>query len=172
MKRPLFIPSSPAPLEERITPSPAGLAGLAATPVAFVQQSHNLDLNGFVLGRDTTVGTVHWLHQAGGTISPFSGTVKVTGFLVIPNSHNALRSAHGFVTISNAKGSLTVSLKGTVTVSKGPFTFASGNLTYKVVAGTKADHGATGTGKVLYGPGPVFQPGKFLLNFGNSTPPP
>jgi hypothetical protein len=171
MKRHAFIPSSPASLEERLTPSAAGLASAVANPVAMVQKSHSLDLNGFVLGRDTTIGPVHWLHQAGANISPL-GTVKLSGSLVIPYSHSANRSAHGIVSISNAKGSVTVSLKGTVIVNKGPFTFASGTLTYKILGGTKADHGATGTGKVLFGPGPVLQPGRFLLNFGNSIPPP
>jgi hypothetical protein len=59
-----------------------------------------------------------------------------------------------------------------VTVYNGSFSFAFGNLSYKIVSGTKADHGATGTGPVLYGPGPDFQPGRFLLDFGNYPPPP
>jgi hypothetical protein len=74
--------------------------------------------------------------------------------------------------ISNAQGTLEVCLSGTVTVYKGPFTWASGSLTYKIDSGTKADQGATGTGPVSYGPGPVFIPGRFLLDFGNFPPPP
>jgi hypothetical protein len=96
----------------------------------------------------------------------------LTGFLVIPNTGAANRPVHGMVTISNAQGTVTVSLRGTVTVFKGPFSFASGLLSYTIVSGTKVDHGATGTGPVSYGPGPVFQPGRFLLDFGNYPPPP
>jgi len=170
MRRSAFIPSSPAPLEERITPSNWGPASAAATPPALAQ-SHSLNLYGFVLGSDTTVGTVHRLQATGGTISPL-GTVSLTGFLVIPNTGAANEPVHGKVTISNAQGTVTVFLKGTVTVHKASFTFASGNLTYKILSGTKIDHGATGSGPVLYGPGPVFQPGRFLLDFGNYPPPP
>ncbi|MFI5457297.1 MAG: hypothetical protein ACHRXM_17765 [Isosphaerales bacterium] len=170
MRRYAFIPSSVAPLEERITPSHSGLASAAATPLASTQ-SHSVNLYGFVLGRDTTVGTVHRLRATGGTISPL-GTVSLTGFLVIPNTGAANRPVHGKVTISNAQGTVTVSLRGTVTVYKASFSFASGNLRYKIVAGTKADYGATGAGPVLYGPGPVFQPGRFLLDFGHYPLPP
>ena len=168
MKRYAFIPSPPVPLEERITPSPSGLASVGANPPALTQ-SHSLNLYGFVLGRDSTVGIVHWLHATGGTISPL-GTVSLTGFLVIPNTGAAKRPVHGMVTISNPQGTVRVSLRGTVTVYKGSFSFASGNLSYKIVSGTKGDHTATGTGPVLYGPGPVFQPGRFLLDFGNYPP--
>ena len=170
MRRSAFIPSSPAPLEERITPSHWGLASAGAAPPALTQ-SHNLNLYGFVLGSDTTVGTVHRLRATGGTISPL-GTVSLNGSLVIPKGHTANRPVHGTVTLSNAQGTVTVSLKGTVTVYKSSFSFASGTLTYEIVSGTKADSGATGTGPVLYGPGPVFGPRKFLLDFGNYPPPP
>jgi len=170
MKRYAFIPASPSPLEERITPSPAGLASAAAIAPALTQ-SHSLKLYGFVLGSDTTVGTVHRLQANGGTIAPL-GRISLTGFLVIPTKGAATRAVHGIVTISNARGTVTVSLTGTVTVYKGSFPFASGTLSYKIVAGTKADRGATGTGPVLYGPGPVLLPGRFLLDFGNYPPPP
>jgi len=170
MRRPAFIPSSPAPLEERITPSHWGLASAGATPPALTR-SHSLNLYGLLLGSDTTVGTVHRLRATTGTISPL-GNVSLTGFLVIPNTGAANRPVHGEVTISNAQGTVTVSLRGTVTVYKASFSFASGNLSYRIVSGTKADYGATGTGPVLYGPGPVFQPGRFLLDFGNYPLPP
>jgi hypothetical protein len=170
MKRRAFIPSSPTPLEERITPSHSGLAGGVATPHALTQ-SQKLVLSGFVLGRDTAIGSVHLLQASGGTISPL-GTVSLNGYLVIPTTGPANRPASGLVTLSNAKGTVTVALKGTVTVTKASFTFASGTLTYTIVSGTKADRGATGTGPVLYGPGPVFLPGRFLLDFGNYPPPP
>jgi hypothetical protein len=170
MKRYAFIPASPVPLEQRITPSPMGLASTAATAPALTQ-AHSLNLYGFVLGSDTTVGTVHRLQATGGTLSPL-GTVSLAGFLVIPNARAATRAVHGIVTISNAQGTVKVSLKGTVTVEKGPFPFASGTLSYKIDSATKADRGARGTGPVLYGPGPVFLPGRFLLDFGNYPPPP
>jgi len=134
-------------------------------------RAHSLDLYGLALGSDTTDGTVHRLQATGGTISPL-GRVSLTGFLVIPNGRAATRAVRGMVTISNAQGTLKVSLTGTVTVYKGPFPFASGNLSYKIVSGTKADRGARGAGPVLYGLGPVFQPGRFLLDFGNYPPPP
>ncbi len=170
MKKYAFIPASPAPLETRITPSHSGLAaGAAAVPA--LTQTHSLNLTGFALGRDRTVGTMHHLQATSGTISPL-GTVSLTGYLVIPKGRAATRAAHGIVTISNAQGTVKVSLTGTVTIYKGPFTFASGDLSYKIVSGTRADRSATGSGPVLYGPGPVFQPGRFLLNFGNNPPPP
>jgi len=170
MKRYAFIPASPAPLEQRITPSHTGLASVAAIAPA-VTNSHSLKLYGLALGSDTTAGTVHRLHATGGTLSPL-GKDSLTGFLVIPNGRAATRAVHGTVTISGAQGTVRVSLTGTVTVYKGPFPFASGTLRYKIVSGTKADRGATGTGPVLYGPGPVFRPGRFLLDFGNYPPPP
>jgi hypothetical protein len=170
MKRFAFIPSSPAPLEERIAPSPAGFAGTVRTPTA-MRRLLDLNLSGFVLGNQTTVGTEHRLHATGGTIAPL-GTVSLNGFLMISKSVGANRPAHGSVTISNAQGSITVGLAGKVTVFNGPFVFASGTLRYKIVSGTKADLGATGSGPVLYGPGPALQPGRFLLDFGNFPPPP
>ena len=170
MKRHAFIPASPAPLEERITPSPSGLASAVATPRALLQ-SHSLGLYGIALGSDTTVGAHHMLQASDATISPL-GTVSLSGFLVIPNKGAAKRAVHGTVMISNAQGTVKVSLSGTVTVYNGAFTFASGTLSYKIDSGTKADHGATGTGPVSYGPGPVFQPGRFLIDFGNYPLPP
>jgi hypothetical protein len=133
--------------------------------------SQSLNLSGLVLGTDTTIGPVHRLQSTSGTISPL-GTVHLTGFLVIPKTGAAKRMAFGIVKISNAQGSLIVSLKGTVTVFNGPVTFASGKLSYRILSGTGADHGATGTGPVLYGPGPAVVPGRFLLDFGNFPPPP
>jgi hypothetical protein len=44
--------------------------------------------------------------------------------------------------------------------------------TYDILSGTKGDHGATGTGPVSYGPGPVFQPGRFLFDFDHYSLPP
>ena len=170
MKRCAFVPSPPIPLESRITPSQTGMASAVANAPALTQ-SQTLKLYGFVLGSDTTVGKVHWLKETGGTISPL-GTVSLTGFLVIPTTGGMHRQAHGTVTLSNAQGTVTVSLTGTVTIVKGAFTFASGTLSYKIVGGTKAYHGATGTGPALFGPGPVFEPGRFLLDFGNYPPPP
>jgi len=170
MRRNSFIPSAPAPLEERITPSHSGLARAAAAAPALTQ-SQSLNLYGLLLGRDTTIGIAHWLQATGGTISPL-GTVSATGVLEIPSTGNANRPVHGKVTISNAQGSVTVALRGTVTVYKGSFSFASGNLSYKIVSGTKAYDGATGAGPVVYGPGPVFEPGRFMLDFGGYPPPP
>jgi len=170
VKRRAFIPSPLAPLEERVALSHAALApALAHQPVLIRSQS--LKLYGLVLGSDKTVGTVHQLNSTGGTISPLD-TVALAGFLVIPKNVGANRPVHGSVTISNAHGSVAVSLTGTVTVYNGRFRFASGNLTYKIVSGTKAYQAAKGTGSVLYGPGPVLAPGRFLLDFGNYPLPP
>jgi hypothetical protein len=143
----------------------------AAAITDALTKSRKLDLQGFVLGREKTVGVIHWLQAASGAISPL-GNATVAGFLVIPIIGGDHRPVFGSVTISNAQGSLVVSLTGTVTVSTGPFTFASGKLSYRIISGTKAYLGATGGGPVLYGPGPVFQPGRYLLDFGNATPPP
>jgi len=170
MIRRAFVPSSPAPLEERIALGHAGFASAPATPPALTR-SHGLNLYGFVLGREKTVVSVHRSQSAGGTISPL-GTISLAGVLVIKNTGTANRPVHGTVKISNAHGSVVVSLTGTVTIYNGPFPFASGNLKYQIVSGTKAYQGATGTGAVLYGPGPVFRPGRFLLDFGNFPPPP
>jgi hypothetical protein len=134
-------------------------------------QSQKLKLYGVVLGRDKTVGTLHDLSSTGGTIAPL-GAVSLRGFLVIPKKVGANQPVEGSVTISNSHGSVIVSLKGTVTVYKGSFQWASGNLTYKIVSGTDAYKGAKGSGPVLYGPGPVFAPHRFLLDFGNYPPPP
>jgi hypothetical protein len=165
-----FIPSLLCLLEERIALSHSGLVHSLAHQPALVQ-SRSLNLYGFVIGSDNTVGTMHRLNSSGGTISPL-GTVSLTGFLVIPNRVGANRPAHGSVTISNANGSVTVSLTGRVTVSQGIFRFASGKLTYKIISGTKAYHGEKGSGSVLYGPGPVALPDRFLLDFGKFPPPP
>ena len=170
MRRYAFVPSLPAPLEERIMPSHSGLASTAALPPALTQ-SESLNLYGLIVGREKAVGTLHHLKAAFGMVSPL-GTVSTTGFLVIPGTGAAKRPAHGKVTISNPQGTIRVSLKGTVTVVKGFTSYATGNLTYEIVSGAKADRGASGTGQVLYGPGPVFGPGNFLLDFGHYPPPP
>jgi len=114
---------------------------------------------------------VHLLQATDATISPL-GKVTVIGLLVFPNKVGSNRPVQGFVIISNPRGEVLLRLKGTVTVYRASFSFASGNLTYKIVSGSRADHGATGTGTVLYGPGPVLFPGRFLLDFGNYPPPP
>jgi hypothetical protein len=170
MRRYAFIPSSPDPLEGRFTPSHLGLAVAAPTSPA-ITQSQDLKLYGFALGHETTRGIVHLWRASDATISPL-GKVSLTGFLVIPNKHGANRPVQGTVTILSAHGTITASLKGTVTVFNGSFSFASGNLTYTIVSSTKADRGVTGAGPVLYGPGPVLLPGRFLLDFGNFPPPP
>ena len=170
MKDRAFIPSLLFPLEERIVLSHSGLAH-SLTPHPALVQSQSLNLYGFVIGSDKTVGKRHQLNAPGGTISPI-GAVSLAGVLVIPQKVGANRPVHGSVTISNAHGKITVSLTGSVTVHKGSFRWASGKLTYKIVAGTMAYQGAKGTGSVLYGPGPVFLPRRFLLDFGNYPPPP
>jgi hypothetical protein len=169
-QRRAFIPSALAPLENRIALSHSGLAlSLRGQPALI--QSQSVNLYGFVLGSDKVVKTVHHLSASGGTISPL-GRVSLNGYLVIPNEVGVNRPVHGSVTISNAHGSVTVSLAGRVTVYESSFRWASGNLTYKIVGGSKAYRAAKGTGHVLYGPGPVFIPGRFLLDFGNFPPPP
>ncbi len=170
MRRIAFIPSVPDHLEERVVLSTTGLPGAVPAAHASIHSSVLL-LDGFFLGSDKSVGTVHLLKSSSATLSPL-GTASLTGYLIIPLKAGANRPVHGIVTISNTQGSITVCLRGTVTVSNSPFSFASGNLTYRIVLGTKAYHGATGTGPVLYGPGPVFLPGRFLLDFGNAAPPP
>jgi len=170
MRRYAFIPFSPDPLEERITPSHAGLAGVAPASPA-ITQSQDPHLYGFALGQETTRGTVHLLRSTDAAISPL-GKVSLIGYLVIPVRGGATRPAQGIVFISSAKGEITVTLEGTVTFSNGSFPSVSGNLTYKIVSATKAYLGATGTGPVLFGPGPVALPGRFLLDFGNYPPPP
>jgi hypothetical protein len=170
MKRHTFIPALSACLEERITPSHLGLANNAARPPALTQ-SQALNLYGLALGSNTTVGTVHRLQSTDATISPLR-TVSLTGSLVIPKKIGTNTPVHGEVTISNAQGSIKVALSGTVTVIPGRYPFASGTLEYKIVSGTKSDRGATGSGPVLYGVGPVASPRDFLLDFGNFPPPP
>jgi hypothetical protein len=172
MKRRTFIPSSPLRLEDRIALSQTGLIHVAPiSPV--VKQAAVLDLNGFTLGTDTTFGIIHQLHgSAGDRISPL-GPSKLTGFLLIANPRAKNRPVAGFVKITDAKGSVVVSIKGTVVSLGGSLkNLASGQLKYRIVGGTGAYVGATGQGKVLYGPGNIPEPGTFLLNFGNSVPPP
>jgi hypothetical protein len=75
MKRRAFIPSPPAPLEDRIALSEAASAGAPATAAALTQ-SLVVNLYGLALGQDKTVGTVRWLRAADETISPL-GTVSL-----------------------------------------------------------------------------------------------
>jgi hypothetical protein len=170
MKRRAFIPSPVLRLEERLALSHGGLVPAVAHQPALIR-SQSLNLYGLVLGSDKTVGTLHQFKASGGTISPL-GLVSLAGFLMIPHKVGANRAVHGVVTFSNAHGSVAVSLTGKVTVYKSRFWFASGNLSYRIVAGTKDYQGAKGAGPVLYGPGPVFIPGRFMLDFGNYPPPP
>jgi hypothetical protein len=170
MKRRDFIPSSPTPLEQRVTLSRSGIAS-AAPMAAVLNQSHSMNLYGFVLGTDTAIGSVHRLHAARGTVAPL-GEGSLGGFLVIPTRGAANRPVDGLVKFSNAHGTVTLTLSGTVTVHRGSFAFGSGTFTYTIIAGTKAYKGAKATGPVLYGPGPIFAPGRFLLDFGNYPPPP
>jgi len=172
MNRRAFIPSPLAALEDRIALSQFGFADAPApAPPPALVASQTMNLYGFALGHDKTVGTVHHFSSTDNSISPL-GTISLTGSLVIPRKPRVNRLVHGAVTISNAQGSLVVSLTGKVTVYKGHIPFATGNLTYKIVSGTGADQGATGTGSVLYGPGPALSRSRFLLDFGNFPPPP
>jgi hypothetical protein len=172
MKRRAFIPSSFVLLEQRIALSQAEFASAPALPAPALMESQSLNLYGLALGHDKTVGAVHRLKSTvSTTVSPL-GTISLTGTLVIPHKRGANRVVHGTVSISNAQGSVVVSLAGTVRVYKGLVPFASGNLSYKIVSGTGAYQGATGSGPVLYGPGPVLGRGRFLLDFGNYPPPP
>jgi hypothetical protein len=171
MKRSAFVPSRVEVLESRIALSHIEVAHAIAIPRAAVAQVQSLELSGFAIGSDTTVGRIHLLRATGASISPL-GVVSLAGFLVIPHAHGANRSVHGMVTLSNSQGTVAVSLRGTVTVYQGPFTFASGDLIYKIIRGTGAFRGASGSGPVLYGPGPAVVPGRFLLDFGNAPPPP
>ncbi len=121
MRRRTFIPCSPNPLEERITPSHGGLSSAAtSTHVSPAASAQTLNLYGFILGSDKVDGTVHKLNSSSRSLSPL-GTVSLTGHLIIPLKAGANRPVHGIVTISNAQGSITVSLRGTATVSNAPF---------------------------------------------------
>jgi hypothetical protein len=172
MKRRAFIPSVLVPLEDRIALSQTGPFHVVAV-APLVRQAKVLVLNGFVLGRDTTVGIVHRLElPSGAMISPL-GPSKLTGFLVIANPGHKTRPVTGFVTLSDAKGTILLSISGKVDSLGGTLSkFLSGQLTYRIVRGTRADLGATGQGIVSYGPGPALVPGRFLLVFGNAAPPP
>jgi hypothetical protein len=170
VKKRRFIPSPPAPLEHRIALSDAGLASARVSVIAH-QPTQGLSLYGFSLGSESTVRTRHSFEASGSSISPL-GRVSLTGYLVVPKGHSANRRVHGKVTLSNADGSITVALSGTATVYHGRFTYATGNLKYNIVSGTNDYANASGAGPVLYGLGPVFAPGRFLLDFGNYPPPP
>jgi hypothetical protein len=172
MKRRVFIPSASMRLEDRVALSQTGLMPVASvSPV--VKQAAVLNLNGFVLGQDTTVGIVHELvGPPGEMISPL-GPSKSSGFLLIPSTGAKKKPVVGFLTLSDAKGSIVLSIKGTVISLGGALkNLSSGQLTYEILGGTGAYRGATGRGKVLYGPGNIPQPGHFLLDFGNAVPPP
>jgi hypothetical protein len=171
-KRHVFTPSAPVFLEERIALSQSGSA--AAAVVSPLAKSLAVNLNGFVLGKDTTVGMVHTLQASGASVSPLTpGQVKLTGSFVELNPLGKMRPVSGVVTLSDPKGSVVVSISGTVVSLGGSLSgLASGQLTYRILGGTGAYLGATGQGKVSYGPGPIPEPGRFLLVFGNAVPPP
>jgi hypothetical protein len=171
-KRHVFRPSAPVFLEERIALSPSGPA--AAAVVSPLVKSLAVSLNGFVLGTDTTVGLLHLLKASGASVAPLTpGQVKLTGSFVELIPFGPKRPVSGVVTLSDPKGSVVVSINGTVAPLGGSLSaLVSGTLTYRILGGTGAYLGATGQGKVLYGPGPIPQPGRFLLDFGNATPPP
>ena len=151
-----FRPCEPVPLEGRVVPS-----RVEALPLV---------LDGFEIGTDRSRGTAHRLASDARAIEPL-GLGHLTGSLVIPTAGGPHRTAHGSARISDARGEIVVSLRGTVYVITGTG-LTSGLLTYRIVSGTGAYRGATGSGPVLYGPGPALRPGHFLLNFGDSVPPP
>ncbi len=166
MKAHAFVPSPIAPLETRVTPS----SGTVAAPHALVP-AVNLKLYGIAFGTENTVGPVHELLKTTATISPL-GTVTVGGYLAYFNRPGQNEPAHGLLELTNAKGTLTIELSGTVNVTKSALNGASGNLTYTVLSGTKDDVGMSGSGSVGYGPGPVLRSGRYLLDFGGAPPPP
>ena len=171
MKRRAFVPSAPAALEERIALSHPGLAAAVALQ-HHVSPAPKLTLRGLVGGTDTTSGSKHQLKATGATLSPL-GTVSLSGDVVIPTTGGTSRPVHGTVTLANSKGTITVELSGTVSPLPFPdFTAYSGNLTYKIVSGTRAYLHATGTGSVTFGPGPAVVAGRFMLDFGGYPPPP
>jgi hypothetical protein len=172
MKRRAFIPSATFALEDRIALSHAGPTHVAAV-VPLVKSAKVLDLNGFVLGKDTSIGAIHKLEATSGAMISPLGPSKVTGFLWISSTASKNKPVFGFVTISDAKGSILVSIDGTVVSLGGSLkNLSSGQLKYQIVHGTGAYKGAIGSGKVLYGPGPAVQADRFLLDFGNAPPPP
>ncbi len=71
MRRRTFIPCSPNPLEERITPSHGGLSSAAtSTHVSPAASAQTLNLYGFILGSDKVDGTVHQLNSSSASLSP------------------------------------------------------------------------------------------------------
>jgi hypothetical protein len=125
----------------------------------------SLNLTGIVaLGKPTGV-TIQRIKVTDAILLPL-GTVSVTGTLVVPKWDGESRPVHGTLTISNGEGSITISLKGTENGEN------SALFTYKILHGTKADKGATGTGQVLYAlaPIPPLPSGGLLLDFGNVLP--
>ena len=149
----------------------SGLAGaLPAAPA--LTQSLDLNLSGFALGSDTNAGSMHRLKASDAMISPL-GTVTLTGFLVIPIKGGAQRPVHGKVTLANAEGKVTVSLKGTVTAFTGPVSLLLRKLDLQDCQwhqgrsrrkGNRPGAVRTGAGRLL--------PHRFLLDFGNAIPPP
>jgi hypothetical protein len=88
MQRSAFIPSPVERLENRFALGHVDAAHDFAAPRAAVMQSLKLDLSGFAIGTDTTVGRNHMLRASGARISPL-GEVSLAGFLVIPNGRGA-----------------------------------------------------------------------------------
>ncbi len=177
MKRHAYVPSTLAPLEERIALSHIGLIGADTSHhhhhTKVTPPAQTLNLYGLVGGTDSTHGSKHQLKASGATLSPLTGSVSLSGDLVIPITGGTDHPADGTIRLADRKGTVTVDLSGTVTpLQFSSFTAYSGNLTYKIISGTKAYKGATGTGTVSFGPGPAVVAGKFLLDFGGYPPPP
>jgi hypothetical protein len=145
--------------------------------------TQTISLQGWIEGRYTlseTTGSPYNLSGAG-PVGPSNGTVVGAGSLLVQEGEPT--TASGSLTLSDAKGSLTLQLSG---LQGGPAQIH--DLHYSILSGTGAYAGATGSGSVAFdlggpislnNPSPgtgqtgtgAFQSGSFSLTFGDAQPP-
>ena len=129
-------------LEGRLAPGAGGM-GVMVKP-------HHVALNGEVSGSfhyafvNSDTANSQGL-SGGGSVAPL-GQVNASGSLSLPVPITHTRAA-GSMTLSNAGGSVTIQLTGSIPKANSPF---PRNLTFKIVAATGNDAGDTDRGTATF----------------------
>ena len=173
-KRYAFVPTTPAPLESRVTPSHGmltpGMVGPVAMATPPMPPTHVIDLHGTVKGvavpspLASAIPGAMFLNGKG-TVSPL-GPARLVGTFSIRSGEPTFYD--GRVFLFNGRSVVQVHIFGIVGGPSGP----PAHLHYEITRTWGIDHGATGKGEVVYDQGPAVK-GRtpFSLDFGPfSTP--
>jgi len=170
--RPVFVGPLPAPITPPVTPPVTPTVTSPPVTTQAIQIMGTVEGSYSAVAIDPAAGVSYMFSGSSATVSPF-GSVMMTGG--IQSSAGASDVAQGKLVLSNASGSVTLSLTGS---PQKRFAQVPSFFSYTITDSTGQFQGTTGSGTMVLtlAPNPTMNPtlnqsGRFTITF-TKTPPP